>query len=66
MVYDTIPSYRLDSSIIEGYLRKKFGNYKFYVEVGNPDTDAYYGQLTANSSMSMTPTGSGLQGLCQM
>lgn len=35
MVYDTIPSYRLNPSIIEGYLREKFGNYKFYVEVSN-------------------------------
>ncbi|KAL9131379.1 MAG: hypothetical protein Q9175_006780 [Cornicularia normoerica] len=33
MVYDTIASYRLNPPIIEGYLKKTFGNYKFYVEV---------------------------------
>lgn len=32
MLYDTIDSYRLNQSIVEGYLKKKFGNYKFYVE----------------------------------
>ncbi|KAF6237532.1 hypothetical protein HO173_004422 [Letharia columbiana] len=32
MVYDTIDSYRLNQSIVEGYLRRLFGNYKFYVE----------------------------------
>ena len=33
MMYDTIDSYRLNQAIVEGYLRSKFGNYKFYVEV---------------------------------
>lgn len=32
MVYDTVDSYRLNQSIVEGYLKEKFGNYKFYVE----------------------------------
>ena len=32
-MYDTIDSYRLNQAIVEGYLRNKFGNYKFYVEV---------------------------------
>ncbi|KAM0797872.1 hypothetical protein BDR22DRAFT_891918 [Usnea florida] len=32
MVYDTIDSYRLNATIVDGYLRSKFGNYKFYVE----------------------------------
>ena len=41
MLYDTIPSYRLTPLIIEGYLRQKFGNYKFYVEVSNPNLDVY-------------------------
>ncbi|CAF9906384.1 MAG: hypothetical protein ALECFALPRED_002218 [Alectoria fallacina] len=35
MVYDTVDSYRLNQSIVEGYLKKKFGNYKFYVEQVN-------------------------------
>lgn len=46
MVYDTVDSYRLNQSIVEGYLKKKFGNYKFYVEVSNPEMGVYYGQLT--------------------
>ena len=42
MVYDTIDSYRLNQSIVEGYLRRKFGNYKFYVEVTKSDLDVYH------------------------
>ena len=43
MVYDNIHSYRLTPSIVEGYLRQKFGNYKFYVEVINPNVSVYEG-----------------------
>lgn len=43
MVYDTIASYRLNPSIVEGYLKKLFGNYKFYVEVSHPDINVYLG-----------------------
>ena len=43
MVYDTIDSYRLNQSIVEGYLRRLFGNYKFYVEVSYPYVDVVLG-----------------------
>lgn len=43
MVYDTVDSYRLNQSIVEGYLKEKFGNYKFYVEVSCFDVDVCYG-----------------------
>ena len=34
--YDKIPHYRLNVDIINGYLRQKWGDFRFFIEVGFP------------------------------
>lgn len=34
-VYDSVPHYRLNENIIDGYLTKKWGGFKFYIQVNS-------------------------------
>lgn len=34
-LYDSVPHYRLNENIIDGYLTKKWGGFKFYIQVNS-------------------------------
>lgn len=57
-VFDTIPHYRLNIEIIDGFLLEKWPGYEFYTEV-SPRSSTYVTTLTSESTWErLTSSGS--------